>query len=63
VPNAPVTGALKITYFDSTIGRATGVAKAKCKPRMFKVKRTVTYTDDSSESVKETQRCKVKRRR
>jgi hypothetical protein len=63
VPNTPVTGALKITYFDAIIGRNTGVAKAKCKPRKFKWRRTVTYTDDSSERASKTQRCKVKRRR
>ena len=61
VPNAPVTGALKITSFNAKITRTSGVAKAKCKPKAFRVKRTVVYTDNSRESVTKTQRCTVRR--
>jgi hypothetical protein len=61
VPNAPVTGALKIVTFNSKITKSSGVATAKCKPKQFKTKRTVTYTDGSSESKQRTQKCKVKR--
>ena len=63
VPEAPVTGALKITSFNSTILKSRKVATAKCKPKKFKVLRRVTYTDGSSETASKTQKCKVKRRR
>lgn len=62
VPEAPVTGALKITSFNAKILKSKKVASAKCKPKKFKMKRTVTYFDDSRESVSKTQKCKVKRR-
>jgi hypothetical protein len=61
VPNAPVTGTLKITSFNAKITKKSGVAKAKCKPKKFKVKRTVVYTDASAESATKSQKCKVKR--
>jgi hypothetical protein len=61
VPNAPVTGTIKITSFNAKISKSSGVAKAKCAPKKFKVKRTVTYTDDSSESATKSQNCTVKR--
>lgn len=61
VPEAPVTGALKITSFNAKILKSKRVASAKCKPKKFKVKRTVVYTDDSRESVSKSQRCRVKR--
>jgi hypothetical protein len=61
VPNAPVTGALKIINFNSKIKKSSKVASAKCKPKKFKVKRTVTYTDGSSESASKNQNCTVKR--
>jgi hypothetical protein len=61
VPNAPVTGALKITSFKATVTKSSGVVTAKCKPKKFKVQRTVTYTDNSSETAKKSQKCKVKR--
>jgi hypothetical protein len=41
VPEAPVTGALKITSFNAKILKSKKVASAKCKPKKFKVKRTV----------------------
>jgi hypothetical protein len=61
VPNAPVTGALKITSFNAKIKKSTKVVSAKCKPKKFKFLRSVVYTDDSSETALETQKCKVKR--
>ena len=61
VPEAPVTGALKITSFNAKILKSKKVASAKCKPKKFKVKRTVVYTDGSRESVSKSQKCKVKR--
>jgi len=61
VPEAPATGTIKITSFNAKITKKSGVAKAKCKPKKFKVKRTVTYVDGSSESASKTQKCKVKR--
>jgi hypothetical protein len=61
VPNAPVTGALKITSFDAKITKKSGVASAKCKPKKFKWLRKVTYTDNSSETATKSQKCKVKR--
>jgi hypothetical protein len=61
VPNAPVTGALKITSFNAKITKKSGVALAKCKPKKFKWLRTVVYTDDSSETATKSQKCKVKR--
>ena len=39
VPNAPVTGALKITSFNSTILKSSKVVTAKCKPKKFKLLR------------------------
>ena len=62
VPQAPVTGALKITSFNAKILKSKKVASAKCKPKKFKMKRTVTYTDGSSESVSKSQKCKVRRK-
>ena len=61
VPEAPVTGALKITSFNAKILKSKKVASAKCKPKKFKWKRTVVYTDGSRESVSKSQKCKVKR--
>jgi hypothetical protein len=61
VPNAPVTGALKITSFEATVKRSTKVVTARCKPKKLKVLRTVVYTDDSSETATKSQKCKVKR--
>ena len=61
VPEAPVTGALKITSFNAKILKSKKVASAKCKPKKFKWKRTVVYTDGSRESAAKSQKCKVKR--
>ncbi len=64
VPSAPVTGALKITGFNATIGKDTKVAKAKCKPKKIKFLREVTYKDgppQSSETAELEQKCKVKK--
>jgi hypothetical protein len=61
VPNAPVTGALKITSFNAKILKSKKVATAKCKPKKFKWKRSVVYTDDSSETATKSQKCKVRR--
>jgi hypothetical protein len=61
VPNAPVTGALKITSFNAKIKKSTKTISAKCKPKKFKFLRTVTYTDDSSETATKKQSCKVKK--
>jgi hypothetical protein len=61
VPNAPVTGALKITSFQATVKKSTKVVTARCKPKKLKVQRTVTYTDDSSETASKSQKCKVKK--
>jgi len=61
VPEAPATAALKITSFNAKILKSKKVASAKCKPKKFKVKRTVTYFDTSKESVSKTQKCTVKR--
>jgi hypothetical protein len=60
VPNAPVTGALKITEFNSTILRARKVVTARCKTRKIKLLRTVEYTDGSRETATKTQACKVR---
>jgi hypothetical protein len=61
VPNAPVTGALKITSFNAKIKKSTKTMSAKCKPKKFKFLRTVTYTDNSSETATVKQKCKVKK--
>jgi hypothetical protein len=61
VPIAPTTGALKITSFNAKIKKSSKVATARCKPKKFKTQRTVTYTDGSSETATETQKCKVKK--
>ena len=61
VPNAPVTGALKITKFNATIFKETKVAKARCNPKTIKFLRKVTYQDGSSETAKLEQKCQVKR--
>ena len=61
VPNAPVTGALKITSFKATVKKSSKVVTARCKPKKLKVQRTVTYTDDSSETATKSQKCKVKK--
>ena len=60
VPNAPTTGALKITKFNAELFKDSKVAKARCKPKEIKFLRKVTYHDDSSETAKLTQKCKVK---
>ena len=52
---------LKITSFNAKIIKSSKVATAKCKPKKFKLKRTVVYTDGSRESVTKTQKCKVRR--
>ena len=62
VPNAPETGGVMITDFHATVLRARKVVSARCKPKKFTVKRTVTYKDGSKESATNTQKCKVKRR-
>ncbi len=61
VPNAPVTGALKITSFQATVKKSSKVVTARCKPKTLKVLRTVVYTDDSSETATKSQKCKVKK--
>ena len=61
VPEAPATGAIMITKFNSHLLKARKVVKAKCKPRKFKYQRRVVYDDASSETVTKTQRCKVRR--
>ena len=61
VPNAPVTGALKITSFNAKIKKSTKTVSAKCKPKKFKWLRTVVYKDNSSETATVTQKCKVKK--
>ena len=58
VPNAPETGTLLITSFNATLKKG---AKARCKPRKFQFKRTVTYKDGSKETVTKSQRCKPRR--
>ena len=63
VPEAPETGAVMITKFNATLLKARKVVKAKCKPKRFKTQRRVVYADDSSETVTDSQRCKVRRRR
>lgn len=61
VPNAPVTGPLKIISFNATVMKSTKVATAKCDPKTIKFRRTVTYVDGSSEVANLEQKCKVKR--
>lgn len=61
VPEAPETGPLLITKFNAKLLRSKGAVRARCKPKVFKVQRTVEYKDGSSETVQKTQRCKVKR--
>jgi hypothetical protein len=61
VPNAPVTGALKITEFSSTILKARKVVTARCKVRRIKLLRTVEYTDGSSETATKAEACTVRR--
>ena len=63
VPEAPETGGVMITGFNSKITKASKIATAKCKPKKFKTTRRVVYADGSSESVSESQKCKVKKRR
>jgi hypothetical protein len=61
VPEAPDTGGAMITGFNAKITKKSKVAKAKCKPKKFKVTRRVTYADGSAESVTKKQNCTVKR--
>jgi hypothetical protein len=61
VPEAPETGGVMITKFNSTVLRARKVVRARCKPKRFKTHRRVVYADGSSETVVTTQRCRVKR--
>ena len=61
VPNAPETGGVMITAFNAKLMKKRKVVTAKCKPKKFTYKRTVTYKDGSKESVTRTQKCKVKR--
>jgi hypothetical protein len=62
VDDAPDAGgdAFAITKFNATISKSSGVAEARCKAKKFQFKRTVTYDDNSSESVTKTQKCKRK---
>ncbi len=60
VPNAPVTGALKITAFNAELFKDSKVAKAKCDPKEIKFLRQTVYQDGSSEESKTKQKCKVK---
>jgi hypothetical protein len=62
VANAPETGPLLITKFNATLKKSTGVATARCKPKKIKFERTVTYADDTRETVTKTQNCKVKKK-
>lgn len=63
VPVAPETGALKITKFNATIGKATGVVTARCKAKQIDFLREVTYKDGSKETAELTQKCKRKKSR
>ena len=65
VPDAPdVAGDTgKITKFNATITKKSGMAVARCKDKKFEIKRTVTYDDGSQESVTDEQKCKQKKKK
>jgi hypothetical protein len=65
VPDAPdVAGdAGKITKFNATISKSSGMALARCKDKKFLIQRTVTYDDGSKETVTDVQKCKRKKKK
>lgn len=58
VPAAPETAFLKITEFNATVKKSTGVATARCKSKNMDFLREVTYTDGSSETAELSTKCK-----
>lgn len=65
VDNAPdpAGDTAMIRSFNATIEKSSGVARARCKSKTLKYSRTVTYDDNSSETVVDTQKCKRKKKR
>jgi hypothetical protein len=65
VPDAPdVAGdAGGLTLFNATIGKKTGVVKARCKAKRFRWRTTWVYDDGSKDTHAVSQKCKRKRKR
>jgi hypothetical protein len=63
VPEAPETGSLMITSFNTKIKKKSGVVRARCKAKKFFWKREVTYTDNSTETATLSQKCKRKKKK
>lgn len=61
VAEAPETGSVMITRFVAKLKKNTGVVTARCKPKQFKVERTVVYKDATQESVTTKQKCTQKK--
>jgi hypothetical protein len=63
VPQAPETGSIMITQFDTDITKSSGVVRARCKAKKFLWKREVTYTDGSTDTATLSQKCKRKKKK
>jgi hypothetical protein len=61
VANAPQTGSLMITKFNTTIEKGTGMVLSRCKAKSTPFQRKVVYADGSSETAETTQKCKRKK--
>lgn len=60
VERAPETGGIMITKFNATLGKDSGVVKARCKSKKTPFLREVTYKDGTSETATLVDKCKRK---
>lgn len=60
VPDAPDPGddTGKVTKFNATLKKASGVVRARCKSKTMVFQRVVTYDDNTKETVEVTQKCR-----
>jgi hypothetical protein len=63
VKNAPETGALMITKFNSDVEKGNKSALGRCKAKKFLWLREVTYADGSKETASLEQKCKRKKKK
>jgi hypothetical protein len=61
VKNAPDTGALMITQFNTNVDKKNKSVLARCKSKKFLWLRTVTYTDGTTDQAELSQKCKQKK--
>ncbi len=65
VPDAPdvAEDSGKITKFNATISKDSGVVLARCKDKTMTFQREVTYDDMTKETAEVTQKCKQKKKK